>query len=80
MYRHSYIFIAFAFSALTLLVGRHEEHLACKNLESWGAGVVFCFLLKLSCPHKPLVSVVSDLIYELTMEQLIPSRNLTPAK
>ena len=26
----------FAFSALTLLVGQQEEHLACKNMEWWG--------------------------------------------
>jgi len=31
-----------AFSALTLLVGRQEGHLACKNTEWWGAGVVIC--------------------------------------
>jgi len=30
----------FAFSALTLLVGRQEGHAACKKLEWWGAGVV----------------------------------------
>jgi len=30
----------YAFSALTLLVGRHEWHPACKKLERWGAGVV----------------------------------------
>jgi len=29
-----------AFSALTLLIGRQEGHLACKNSEWWGAGVV----------------------------------------
>ena len=30
-------------SALTLLVGRHQEgHPACKNTEWWGAGVVIC--------------------------------------
>ena len=29
-----------AFSALTLLVGRQEEHPACKKTEWWGAGVV----------------------------------------
>ena len=33
-------FSAFAFSALTLLVGRQEGHPACKKLEWWGAGVV----------------------------------------
>ena len=32
----------FAFSALTLLVGRQEEYPACKKLESWGTGVVIC--------------------------------------
>ena len=32
----------FAFSALTLLVGRQEGHPACKKTEWWGAGVVVC--------------------------------------
>jgi len=32
-------FHAIAFSALTLLVGRQEEHTACKKLEWWGAGM-----------------------------------------
>ena len=32
----------FAFSALTLLVGRQEGHPACKKLERWGVGVVIC--------------------------------------
>ena len=32
----------FAFSALTLLVGRQEGHLACKKTELWGAGMVIC--------------------------------------
>jgi len=36
-----YAFIAFAFSALTLLIGRQEGHQACKT-EWWGAGVVVC--------------------------------------
>ena len=31
-----------SFSALTLLVGRQEGHLACKKTEWWGAGVVIC--------------------------------------
>ena len=30
----------YAFSALTLLVGRQEGHPTCKKLEWWGAGVV----------------------------------------
>ena len=32
----------YAFSALTLLVGRQEGHPACKKLEWWGTGVVIC--------------------------------------
>jgi len=32
----------FAFSALTLLVGRQEGHPACKKVEWCGAGVVIC--------------------------------------
>ena len=32
----------FAFSALTLLVGRQEGHPACKKTERWGAGMVIC--------------------------------------
>jgi len=31
-----------AFNALTLLVGRQEEHPACKKTEWWGTGVVIC--------------------------------------
>ena len=30
------------FSALMLLVGRQEGHLACKKTERWGAGMVIC--------------------------------------
>jgi len=33
---------AYAFSALTLLVGRQEGHPACKKTELWGAGMVIC--------------------------------------
>ena len=31
-----------AFSALMLLVGRQEGHLACKKTEWWGASMVIC--------------------------------------
>ena len=31
-----------SFSALMLLVGRQEGHLACKKTEWWGTGVVIC--------------------------------------
>ena len=36
------IYYEYAFSALTLLVGWQEEHLACKKTEQWDAGVVTC--------------------------------------
>jgi len=38
----SFFTLHFAFSALTLLVGRQEGHPACKKLEWWGAGMVIC--------------------------------------
>ena len=38
----SYFQDQFAFSALTLLVGRQEGHPACKELEWWGTGMVIC--------------------------------------
>jgi len=34
----------YAFSTLTLLVGRQEEHPACKKPEWWGAGVLICLV------------------------------------
>jgi len=33
---------SFAFSALTLLVGRQEGHLVGKKTQWWGHGVVIC--------------------------------------
>jgi len=39
---HSFAFGAFAFSAVTLLVGQPEGHLACKKIEWWNAGMVMC--------------------------------------
>ena len=36
------ISLEIVFSALTLLVGRQEEHPGCKKLEWWVAGVVIC--------------------------------------
>jgi len=41
-YNWFYIACLYAFSALTLLVGRQEGHPACKKTEWWGAGVVVC--------------------------------------
>ena len=48
MLRHSItsvsVFVHRAFSALMLLVGWPEGHLACKKTEWWGAGVVICLV------------------------------------
>ena len=38
----THCYLLTAFSALTLLVGRQEGHLACKKLEWWGTGMVIC--------------------------------------
>ena len=38
----NWAFSAWAFSALTLLVGQQEGHPACKKTERWGAGMVIC--------------------------------------
>ena len=42
---NSIIVLDYAFSALTLLVGRQGGHPACKKTEWWGAGVVICLEL-----------------------------------
>ena len=41
-YKCPLISALYAFSVLTLLVGRQEGHPACKKTERWGAGVVIC--------------------------------------
>ena len=53
----------FAFSALTLLVGRQEEHPACKNCKWWCVGVVICLERGADCLH---------------MVQLMPLHRKTP--
>jgi len=40
-----------AFSALTLLVGRLEEHPECKRIALWGVGVVICLDRGADCLH-----------------------------
>jgi len=42
-YFHKFLLTRIAFTALTLLVGLHEEHVACKIMSGEvGAGVVIC--------------------------------------
>jgi len=42
VFLHLSSFLSYAFSALTLFVGRQEGHPACKKTEWWGVGVVIC--------------------------------------
>jgi len=55
-----------AFSALTLLVGLLENHLASKKIEWWGAGVVICLERSANDLHMvqlmPLSSIISCFI------------------
>ena len=64
----------FAFSALTLLVGRQEGHPACKKTERWGLGVVIC--LERGADLHTLSSVKSRLVlpfwYRLT--RVVPDK------
>jgi len=54
------------FSALTLLVGCQEEHLACKKIQYWGAGVVICLEWDANDLHMiqlmPLPPIISCLL------------------
>jgi len=65
---YSSISSPFAFSGLTLLVGRQEGHLACKKTEWWGAGVVICLergadLHMAQLMPLPFASVKSRLVF-----------------
>ena len=42
IYQNAVVSMFFAFSALTLMVGRQEGHPVCKKTEWWGAGMVIC--------------------------------------
>jgi len=57
------IHIFYTFSALKLLVGLQEEHVACKKVEWWGAGVVSCLQQGADALHMvqlmPLPPVIS---------------------
>ena len=65
--------VLFAFSALTLLVGRQEGHPACKKTERWGVGVVICLergadlhmAQLMNCHSLSLASVKSRLVLPL---------------
>ena len=77
-----YFWSAVAFSALMLLVGRQEGHLACKKTEWCGAGVVICLERGADlprwchCQSLSLASVKSRLVlpfwYQLT--RVVPEK------
>ena len=75
---------SYAFSALTLLVGRQEGHPACKKLEWWGAGVVIlsgarCRLAYSQLMPPPLtVSCFSKIQIGFTF--LVPAHPGSPGK
>jgi len=52
-------FRAIAFSALMLLVGWQEGHLAHKKTEWWGAGMVICLRLMRVCFLLVATSIIS---------------------
>jgi len=54
-----FIGLRFAFSALTLLVGRQEGHPACKKAEWWGAGVVICLEQSADLAYGPAVTTAT---------------------
>jgi len=63
----------YAFSALTLLVGRQEGHPACKKTEWWGAGVAIC----LECSADLHMAQLMPL--PLTVSCLVKSRLVLPS-
>ena len=56
-----------AFSALMLFVGRQKGHLACKNMEWWGAGVVIC--LERDANDLPMVQLMRLPPHHLLLQQ-----------
>ena len=69
-----------AFSALTLMVGRLEGHLACKKTEWWGAGMVICLerCADLPIPLPLTVSCFSKIQIGFTF--LVPAHPGSPRK
>ena len=55
------LYSAITFSALTLLVGRQEEHPACKKTEWWDVGVVVCMGCRLA--HSPADATATHYLF-----------------
>ena len=74
-----------AFSTLTLLVGRQEEHPTCKKIEWWGAGVVIClergandFIWSSWCHCHPIISCFTKIQIDVIF--LVPAYPGCPGK
>jgi len=65
----------YAFSALTLLVRRQEEHPACKKIQWWGAGVVIC--LKWGANDLHMVQLMPQPPHHLLLHQNLDWFNLS---
>ena len=79
-----YVASKYAFSALTLLVGKQEWHLAYKKTEWWGAGMVIC-LERGADLHTaqlmPLPLTVSCFsIMQIVFDFLVPAYRGSPIK
>jgi len=62
-----------AYSALTLLAGRQEGHLACKKTEWWAVGMVICLELGADLSFASVKSrLVLPFWYRLT--QVVPDK------
>jgi len=74
----------FAFSALTLLVGRQEGHLACKKTDWWGAGVVICLEqgadLHMVQLMPQLLTISSSSKIQISFTFLVPTHQGSPRK
>ena len=62
--------LCYAFSALTLLVGRQEGHPACKKTERWGAGMVIC-LERGADLHGPADAIATRCLFALVKSRLV---------
>ena len=67
-----------AFSALTLLVGRQEGHLACKKTEWWFAGMVICLERDATATHCLLLQCFSKI--QICFTFLVPAHAGSPGQ
>ena len=64
---------AVAFSALMLLVGRQEGHLACKKSEWWDAGMVMCLGVRCRFAYAQLMPLLFTISCSSKSRLVLPS-------